>query len=103
MFANGLEKNPDLLRLGQKLIILPVNGILHTVAQKDTLDKIAKTYKVKPEAIVNYPLNKPGREEPADRGRAEADCAGRQRRKSRRLPRCTGARRRRAQRSARAS
>ena len=24
MFANGLEKNPDLLRLGQKLIILPV-------------------------------------------------------------------------------
>ncbi len=57
MFANGLEKNPDLLRLGQKLIILPVNGILHTVAQKDTLDKIAKTYKVKPEAIVTYALN----------------------------------------------
>ncbi len=57
MFANGLEKNPDLLRLGQKLVILPVNGILHTVAQKDTLDKIAKTYKVKPEAIVTYPLN----------------------------------------------
>ncbi len=57
MFANGLEKNPDLLRLGQKLIILPVDGILHTVAQKDTLDKIAKTYKVKPEAIVNYSLN----------------------------------------------
>ncbi len=57
MFANGLEKNPDLLRLGQKLVILPVSGILHTVAQKDTLDKIAKTYKVKPETIVNYPLN----------------------------------------------
>lgn len=57
MFANGLEKNPDLLRLGQKLVILPVNGILHTVGQKDTLDKIAKTYKVKPEAIVAYSLN----------------------------------------------
>ncbi len=57
MFANGLEKNPDLLRLGQKLTILPVSGILHTVAQKDTLNKIAKAYKVKPEVIVNYPLN----------------------------------------------
>ena len=57
MFANGLEKNPDLLRLGQKLTILPTDGILHTVAQKDTLDKIAKAYKVKPEAIVNYSLN----------------------------------------------
>ena len=57
MFANGLEKNPDLLRLGQKLTILPADGILHTVAQKDTLDKIAKEYKVKPEAIVSYGLN----------------------------------------------
>jgi murein DD-endopeptidase MepM/ murein hydrolase activator NlpD len=57
MFANGLEQNPDLLRLGQKLVILPVNGIMHTVAAKDTLDKIAKTYKVKPEAIVSYELN----------------------------------------------
>jgi len=57
MFANGLEKNPDLLRLGQKLIILPANGILHTVAQTDTLEKIAKAYKVQPEAIVNYGLN----------------------------------------------
>jgi murein DD-endopeptidase MepM/ murein hydrolase activator NlpD len=57
MFANGLEKNPDLLRLGQKLVILPVNGILHTVAAKDTLDKIAKSYKVKPEAIVGFELN----------------------------------------------
>lgn len=57
MFANGLEKNPDLLRLGQKLIILPVDGILHTVVQKDTVDQIAKAYKVKPEAIVSYDLN----------------------------------------------
>ena len=29
IFANGLENNPDLLRLGQKLIILPVNGSAH--------------------------------------------------------------------------
>jgi murein DD-endopeptidase MepM/ murein hydrolase activator NlpD len=58
MFANGLEKNPDLLRLGQKLTILPLNGIIHTVGQKDTLEKIAKTYKVQPDAIVNYGLNR---------------------------------------------
>ncbi len=57
MFSNGLEKNPDLLRLGQQLAILPVNGILHTVAKNETLDKIAKTYKVTAEAIVTYPLN----------------------------------------------
>ena len=30
MFANGLEKNPDLLRLGQALVILPADGIYHT-------------------------------------------------------------------------
>lgn len=57
MFSNGLEKNPDLLRLGQHLVILPLDGILHTVAAKETLDKIAKTYKVKTEAIVSYSLN----------------------------------------------
>ena len=58
MFSNGLEKNPDLLRLGQKLVILPQDGILHTVGAKETLDKIAKDYKVTAEAILNYPLNK---------------------------------------------
>lgn len=58
MFANGLENNPDLLRLGQALTILPVDGILHTVKQGDTLDKIAKTYKATAAAIVNYSWNK---------------------------------------------
>jgi LysM repeat protein len=27
MWANGLEQNPDLLRLGQELFVLPVNGV----------------------------------------------------------------------------
>lgn len=58
MFANNLERNPDLLRLGQQLVILPVDGIYHTVAKNDTLEKIAKAYKVKPEAIIKYPLNR---------------------------------------------
>ena len=34
-----------------------MDGILHTVAKNETLDKIAKTYKVTTEAIVTYPLN----------------------------------------------
>lgn len=58
MFANGLERNPDLLRLGQKLTILPIDGIYHTVAKNDTIDKIAKTYKVTADAIIKYALNK---------------------------------------------
>lgn len=58
MFSNGLEKNPDLLRLGQPLAILPIDGILHTVGKKDTLASIAKAYKVKVEDIVSYPLNR---------------------------------------------
>lgn len=58
MFANGLENNPDLLRLGQALTILPVDGILHTVKKGDTLDKIAKAYKVTAAAITNYAWNK---------------------------------------------
>jgi murein DD-endopeptidase MepM/ murein hydrolase activator NlpD len=57
MFANGLEQNPDLLRLGQALVILPADGIYHTVGKNDTLEKIAKAYKVKPDVILQYPLN----------------------------------------------
>jgi murein DD-endopeptidase MepM/ murein hydrolase activator NlpD len=57
MFANGLETNPDLLRLGQNLTILPANGILHTVKKGDTLEKLAKTYKVNTSSIINSPLN----------------------------------------------
>ncbi|OQA46544.1 MAG: Murein hydrolase activator NlpD precursor [Chloroflexi bacterium ADurb.Bin325] len=57
MFSNGLEKNPDLLRLGQQLVILPLNGIYHTVSAKDTIQSIAKAYKVTPESIIQYPLN----------------------------------------------
>lgn len=57
MFANNLERNPDLLRLGQQLTILPVDGIYHAVGAKDTLESIAKAYKAKAADIVSYPLN----------------------------------------------
>ncbi len=65
MFANGLENNPDLLRLGQQLTILPVDGILHTVKQGDTLEKIAKAYKANVAAIVGYAWNQLNARSPA--------------------------------------
>jgi murein DD-endopeptidase MepM/ murein hydrolase activator NlpD len=59
MWANGrfVEDNPDLLRVGQELVILPVDGVYHQVGGKDTLEAIASAYKVDPAAIINYPLN----------------------------------------------
>ncbi len=56
-WANGLELNPDLLRVGQELIILPVSGVYHVVEEGETLAQIARRYKVKPEVIVEYKGN----------------------------------------------
>ena len=45
MWANSsLERNPDLLRPGQELVILPIDGVYHTVAKGETIEKIAKKY-----------------------------------------------------------
>lgn len=59
MWANGrfVEDNPDLLRVGQELIILPVDGVYHQVGGGDTVETIAAAYKVEPAAIIDYPLN----------------------------------------------
>jgi murein DD-endopeptidase MepM/ murein hydrolase activator NlpD len=59
MWANGrfVEDNPDLLRVGQELIILPVDGVYHQAGGGDTLEAIAAAYKVEPSAIINYSLN----------------------------------------------
>lgn len=57
MWANGMEQNPDLLRLGQKLTVLPVNGVYHTVVAGDTLESIAKKYKADAASIVGFELN----------------------------------------------
>jgi len=59
MWSNPvLEQNPDLLRIGDKLVILPVDGVYHKIKKGDTIAKIAKKYKVKPEAIVDFEWNK---------------------------------------------
>jgi murein DD-endopeptidase MepM/ murein hydrolase activator NlpD len=66
MWANGrfVEDNPDLLRVGQQLTILPLDGVYHQVGRGDTIVKIAATFKADPAAIINYPLNQLDPENP---------------------------------------
>jgi len=44
--------NPNRLKTGSQLRILPVDGLSHTIKKGDTIDKIAKKYKIKKEDIV---------------------------------------------------
>ena len=58
MWANpAIEDTPDLLRIGQGVIILPIDGVYHKVAEGDTLESIAEKYKVEPEAIATCEYN----------------------------------------------
>jgi len=58
MWANSaIEDAPDLLRIGQEVTILPINGVYHTVTQSDTLETIAEEYKVEPEPIATCEYN----------------------------------------------
>jgi murein DD-endopeptidase MepM/ murein hydrolase activator NlpD len=53
MWANpAVEDAPDLLRIGQELFILPIDGVYHTVVEGDTLDSIAEKYEVEARAII---------------------------------------------------
>lgn len=42
---------------GQKLKILPVSGIAHTVKSGDTLESVAKKYSAEAQAVVDFPFN----------------------------------------------
>jgi murein DD-endopeptidase MepM/ murein hydrolase activator NlpD len=58
MWASGrLEDHPDLLKIGQVLTILPIDGVYHTVVQGDTLESIARQYKVDVSAIIECKYN----------------------------------------------
>jgi murein DD-endopeptidase MepM/ murein hydrolase activator NlpD len=52
-----LERNPDLLAVGIELVILPVNGVYHTVVPGDTISSVAAQYGVADVDIINYPPN----------------------------------------------
>jgi len=53
----AIEDAPDLLRIGQEVSILPIDGAYHEVAEGDTLESIAEEYKVEPEAIATCEYN----------------------------------------------
>ena len=58
MWANSaIEDAPDLLRIGQDVTILPIDGAYHQVADGDTLESIANTYKVYTETITSCEYN----------------------------------------------
>lgn len=63
MWSNtAVEDAPDLLRIDQPLIILPVDGVYHTVAEGDTLEIIADKYDAEVDAILeceHNPLQSP--------------------------------------------
>jgi LysM repeat protein len=53
LLANNLSAR-SIIRPGQKLIILPVDGLLHTVKKGDNIGSIAKRYQVTPEAVLSF-------------------------------------------------
>jgi murein DD-endopeptidase MepM/ murein hydrolase activator NlpD len=55
--TSGLEDHPDLLKIGQVLTILPIDGVYHTVIQGDTLESIARQYKAEVSAIIECEYN----------------------------------------------
>ncbi|HNT74833.1 MAG TPA: peptidoglycan DD-metalloendopeptidase family protein [Anaerolineae bacterium] len=58
LWANAeMEKAPDLLKVGQVLTILPLDGVYHTVEISDTLDSLAEKYKVTAADIANCLFN----------------------------------------------
>jgi len=53
LWANDLSLSSK-LKIGQKLIILPVSGILHYVKAGDTISGIAQKYKAKADQVVDF-------------------------------------------------
>ncbi len=53
LWANNLTEKSK-LKPGQKLVILPVSGVIHHVKSGDTLSEIARLYKGKTEEIVAF-------------------------------------------------
>lgn len=53
LWANNLNKN-SAIKIGQKLIIPPVSGVIHHVKPGDTLSEIARTYKGEVAEIISF-------------------------------------------------
>ena len=59
LFGNyeTLRDSPDLLKEGQKLNILPVDGTYYEWQGTESLTKVAEVFGVDPESIINFPGN----------------------------------------------
>jgi len=55
-WANDIESEKS-IKAGQKIRILPLDGVSHKVKKGDTVFSIAKKYDVDPQAVVDYPFN----------------------------------------------
>jgi murein DD-endopeptidase MepM/ murein hydrolase activator NlpD len=53
LWANNLTMN-SVIKPGQKLVILPVSGVLHIVREGETLSEISQIYQTKVEDIVEF-------------------------------------------------
>ena len=53
----ALKDNPDLLSIGMELVIPPTNGLVTVVEEGDTIEAIARRFKVAPETIVEQQSN----------------------------------------------
>ncbi len=53
-----IQDNPQFLRPGQELNILPIDGVYYQWSENDNLNSIAEYFGVEPEAILNYPGNR---------------------------------------------
>jgi murein DD-endopeptidase MepM/ murein hydrolase activator NlpD len=58
MWANpAIEDVPDLLKIGQEVVILPLDGVYHKIAEGDTLSSIAEKYEVISDTIIDCQYN----------------------------------------------
>src|SRR3989344_5290055 len=55
-WANDLESK-DSIKPGEKLKILPVTGVAHTVKSGDNLESVAKKYEAESQAILDFQFN----------------------------------------------
>ena len=53
LWANDLNKN-SLIKPGQKLVILPISGVIHHVKSGDTISGVAQTYEGKAEEVISF-------------------------------------------------
>lgn len=57
LWANNDLPSPDMLSIGEQLIVPPVDGLIYKVRRGDTLAGLAKRYRTTVDAIIDYAPN----------------------------------------------